>query len=483
MTSRKQYDIIEHITSIFYEKFIKKPLCLLVSSYENHHLIFTILYLAAIFGTLLYLNWRTPLVADDFWKADTAFALHSAGDFISKFKAFYMEWGGRVWGEAFIWGFLLLPEGIFNVLNSVGYIALILLLYFNSTGKWRISLSLIIGINFALFACLPAFGQDILWLSGSANYLWMSLPALFLLAFFRFYYESARISFNSPLALLGFFIIGIIAGWGIELLSVGLVVCCVGYMLLYRDKYGNIPLFSKISLVGVFIGSALLWFAPGNFVRAAAENFSPHISTKLLRIIRNVLVMGWLDSNLLLCLAFGILCFIVVSNRKALSAVYVMGAMSSAASLGVVEPMKTRTYFVPVIFMIVAVGIMYTELSNEMTTKKIGLETLRKLKTFIAIFLVAGSIGLFWEARDGIIDYAYQWNETMAIIEEQKAIGNLDVVVNDIPPRNRFCAEWRLSYIHDDPMFWVNRYIAEYYGLHTIKIAHVKPEQKVKKVR
>lgn len=453
-----------------------------ISLYENHRLAFIAVYLVAIFAAVLYLTWRTPLVADDFWKAESAFSIHSLGDFMAICRHFYMSWGGRIWGEALTWLFLLMPKNIFNVLNSFAYVALVLLLYFNALGRFRLSLGLLVAVNFALLACLPAFGQNILWLNGSANYMWMSLFPLSLLAAFRFYYEGQCKKFNHPVSLFVFFFMGICAGWGIELLSVGLVAVCVGYIVIYREKYGVVPLFSKVSLTGVFVGAALLWLAPGNFVRAAVEHFSPHISTKILRVIRNVLVMGWLDSNLLLCMAFGILCFVVVSSRKTLALIYVVGAMASAASLGVVEPMKTRTYFVPVIFMVAAAGIMYTEMSNEPTTQKIGIATLRKLKAFILIFLVAGSIGLFWEAREGVVDYLYQWRETLAIIEEQKAVGNLDVVVNDIPPRNKFCAEWRLSYIHDDPEFWTNRYIAKYYGLRTIRIAQVKPSQKVQKV-
>ncbi len=483
METCQQASLVNKIIATFYNKIIKVPLNLFVSGYERHQAIYVILYVITIFAAILYLNWYTPYVADDFAKAETAFAIHSADDFVSKFITFYKNWGGRIWGEVFTWTFLLIPKNIFNVINSLGYIILVLLLYFNILGRCRLSGSLFVAINFALLACLPAFGQDILWLCGAANYLWASIVPLFILALCRFYYEKPYKSFSNPFIIAAIFLLSIFAGWGIELLSVGLIVIIIGYMMLYHDKYGAVPLFSKVSLIGVFIGSALLWFAPGNFVRAAAEHFSPHITTKLLRIIRNVLVMGWLDSNLLLCMAFGLLCFIVVSNRKMLSAVYVIGAMTSAASLGVIEPMKTRTYFVPVIFMIVAVGIMYTEFSNEKTTKKISLETLRKLKTFIAIFLVAGSIGLFWEARDGVIDYAQQWNETMAIINEQKSTGNLDVLVNDIPPRNRFCAGWRLSYIHDDPKFWVNRSISRFYGINTIKISIIRPLKKPHKIK
>ena len=65
------------------------------------------------------------------------------------------------------------------------------------------------------------------------------------------------------------------------------------------------------------------------------------------------------------------------------------------------------------------------------------------------------------------------------IIAEEKAKGNLDVYVNPITPLNKFCATYGLDDIkpHDENQNWLNKGIAQYYGLHTIQSIHVHPEK------
>ena len=58
----------------------------------------------------------------------------------------------------------------------------------------------------------------------------------------------------------------------------------------------------------------------------------------------------------------------------------------------------------------------------------------------------------------------------------EKERGNLDVYVNPVTPKNKFCAAYGLDDIKDreNNKFWLNQQVAQTYGLHTIQSVHVK---------
>ena len=77
------------------------------------------------------------------------------------------------------------------------------------------------------------------------------------------------------------------------------------------------------------------------------------------------------------------------------------------------------------------------------------------------------------------MDYYRRWNANIQIIQAEKAKGNLDVYVNPITPKNRFCAAYKLDDIKPqrENTHWLNKSIAQYYGLHTIQSVHVDSPQ------
>ena len=442
---------------------------ILVDNKKIRNLAMVILFLLMAI-LMLRLNHPTPWVVDDILKAEGAKHIHSASQYFDHLWGFYFSWGGRIWGELFAYLFLSIPKRVFDIVNTIGYLIFVSLIYINVTGKIKSSPSLFMLINFLLFACLPAFGQDILWISGTANYMWASLIPLAYLAFWRLYIEKEYPILNSALALLFLFVLAVLSGWSNENVSISLLFLAISYIWLYHKKYGYIPTFSKIGLFGVLVGTLFLWLAPGNFVRFAAEKHSKSIFHMLGNIPHNIATLFDFNSTLLLLVMFTLFILLKKSPRKKLAIAFMLAGVLASVAMSAVGSIATRTFLGCVILMIISVGLLYDDWNDTIVVQK--------CRIILLIIFLIGIHGFYSEARTGIRDYANAWSQNIEIIKSEKAKGNLDVYVNPISPRNKFCATYGLDDIKpkEQNQHWLNKGIANAYGLKTIQSVHVSPE-------
>ena len=426
-----------------------------------------------LIGLMIYqLNHRTPWVVDDILKGDGIKNLHSIEQLLERLWGFYFGWGGRVWGEFFALLFLKLPKEIFNYVNSAGYMLFVLLIYLNMTGKTKISPLLLVLTNFLLFACLPAFGQDVLWISGCANYMWSSLIPLFYLMIMRFYYDTPNERYNSVFFLIVYFLVGLFSGWSNENVSVALLVMAVGYMYFYRDKYGHVPVFSRVGIVGVALGSALLWLAPGNFARFAAEGHSKSLGHVVSEMYKNATALFSYESTAILIIAFVALMILAQGRNKKLSLMFMAGAFLSSIAFGIVGHIHTRVFLGVVMLMCISVGVLFDGWE--------GNTQIRKFRFMLTLILVMSSVAFYSTALEGINDYDRRWKQNLEIIQVEKENGNLDVYVNPIAPKNKFCAAYGLDDIKPkkENQYWLNKGVAHAYGLKSIQSIRVDDMKK-----
>lgn len=431
----------------------------------------TIILLIGILIEIYFLNKPTPWVVDDFAKSNGISDLTQFSGWWNHAKEFYLEWGGRVFGELFTLYFLMLPKYIFNYVNTIGYLLFTLLIYVNIVGKWKWAPSSIIFINFSLFMCLPAFGQNILWISGAGNYMWSSIIPLLFLSFWRFYLNKAYRIFNHTAFIIVMFLLGIMAGWCNENVSVGILGILAVYMYLYKIQFLKVPAFSVSGFLGTTIGAALLWLAPGNFVRFAAGYHAKSVISIFATSLHNVKALLEPNATLLLVVLFIILILLGQSKNKRISIVYFWGAVLSAAAMGVVGGLHGRVVLGCAVLLIIAAGILYNDWNYTFR--------IRKTKFLITICLLLALISFYHTARNGINDYAVRWDENIKIIQEEKEKGNLDVYINPITPLNKFCATYGLTDIkpHEQNQHWLNKSVAKHYGLHTIQTFHLYPDK------
>ncbi len=430
------------------------------------HTAWFVLLVITIFTLLFILNRITPWIADDFCKGQMVLSFRSFSDWFNNIYNFYFSWGGRIWGELFALISLAIPKSLYNILNTLVYMIVVLLIYFNILGKQKISVSLLLGINFSLFAFLPAFGQDILWISGSANYLWSSLTPLAFLVCWRLYYQQPYQIFSNPIFISAIAILGLFAGWMNENVSIAILFLQICFLLYYKMRDNKIPAFATVGIVCTFIGMLFLNLAPGNFARFAL--FEPRsVGSFIEDAIRNSIALAE-TAPVLLILLIG---FLIKgkSKNKILSCIYASTSFVTCIAFTAVAHIGGRVMFMPIVLLIIAVGILYEDEFADIDVMD------RVFRIITATIFVIAMASLFSNARTAIEDYNVQWQENVRIIEASKTEGNLDVIVNSNVPKNKFCAAYGLDDIKkaDEIHHWVNDGVARYFKIHTIHSAHI----------
>ena len=368
-----------------------------------------------VIGLMIYrLNQPTPWVVDDLLKIQAARTIHSIGQLKDLAYNFYMHWGGRIWGEINAQIFLMVPKSIFNKINTLGYLLLLFLMQMTIRGNLRQSATLLLFIHFSLMLCLPAFGQDVLWISGAANYLWASLIPVLFFALWRCYAGNSLKTYDNPLFIVVTFIIGVFAGWANENVSVALLFMGVLYWIYFKYTRGNIPRFSIIGWIGLLIGSLFLWGAPGNFVRFAAEKHSKSIVSMSRSIINNILCMFDVHTALLLIFAFIILAFAESIDKKGEAIIFFLGSFVSAVAFSVIGTLSSRTFFGPIVLMIIAVGILLEQYCVYLNQKRI--------QFLLCLLMLLGSYNFYQYGLIGINDYVNRWNANQNIIKREVSI-------------------------------------------------------------
>ena len=438
-----------------------------VDAHQHWHMAAFWLLIVLLGVRMYHLNALTPFVADDFNLYKVAYSMHSISDWTTWLYQCYLGWGGRIWGNFLALHLYLMPEALAKFINTLVYLAMILLMYVNIVGRFKISISLLLFANVSLWLFLPAFGQDVFWLAGCTNYMWLSLGMLAFLALYRWYDQSPVALLDHPVSYPVVFVLGMMAGWASEHMAVAVLWVVAGYLLRFHHRYGKkMPVFSLVGAAGAAIGALCIWMAPGNFVRFASDAYSKDSFV----MVRRVFVNGWdmlnIEHGLVLCFLLVLLLLFGKSKNKALSLLFASGAIVGAMALGPVGSIGARYILDSILFLTISVGVCYTDIFQDAQG--------RKVRLILAGFLLLGMHSLYGIARIGIHDYRDQWAVTEQIIQNEKAKGNLDIVVNPIVPKNKYCAAYGLENITSHSDHSMNRYIAEYYRIHSIKSIYIK---------
>ena len=228
--------------------------------------------IAAVCAAFFYaFNLQTALIADDY---NYRFIFGTANqrvehifDIIESMRAHYHTMNGRLILHSLTQLFLLWGKPVFNVVNTVGYLLFTGLIYWHCKGTGRHSPALYFGVHLMVWFFIPVYGQTMLWVDGSANYMWGSILRLAALLPLRLHVQAARPAAGSWWWLLLSIPAGVIAGWTNENSGAAFLVI-VGLFLLYnRANKGRIPRWAVGMLAGAAVGFAVMIAAPGNHVR------------------------------------------------------------------------------------------------------------------------------------------------------------------------------------------------------------------------
>ncbi len=223
---------------------------------------------AAIFALLLCANFLTPLCADDYlfcfshahWSRITG-----VGEILPSLAALRQNTNGRVIAHFFVQLFLLWPRPVFNVLNAgMGTLLFYLLYKYVRSGERGRDGLLFLFVSGAVFVLLPAFGQVLLWLTGSCNYSWTVVVTFgFLYPFFA-RFTGRPVKAGLPARLL-YVALGVLAGAWSENGSLAMLCAAFAFLALLWLREKKLPRFLTLSFFAACLGFLFLMSAPSEW--------------------------------------------------------------------------------------------------------------------------------------------------------------------------------------------------------------------------
>ncbi len=434
-------------------------------------------------------NILTPMMTDDLFYAKTVSEASSFWELAQQEYQQYMTWSGRSVSHLILRCFLKMDKMIFNVANSLVFIWLTLLIYWNVEHKKKYDTGIYILINLFVWIFGVVFCQTVLWETGACNYLWGSAIILSFVTLYRYGIAHTKELRHPLLWTAGMPLLGVLAGWCNENTSGGgilMLLICLGFYL-FDEKRRDYSLTGDNNKSGVFrwkvlrpwmitgllgqiLGFVFMVSAPGNAVRAqAAEEEHSGLFAYISRFQKITLAVR---ENFLLLLIIGLLLFIIVryqrdnwkvlwrTERNGLTWFFVFLATCYALVM-TPEPMP-RAYFGAGIFLIISVTQFYADVS--------GIESVfAVLKTGLLSVMLLLMFFAYMDSGANLARIYREYNERDVYLIQKAEEGVEDVTIPMLRPD--FETKYSDGYnsdIHDDPGYWINVAYATYYGFNSV---------------
>ena len=430
--------------------------------------IFFFLILIFTFCIILFLNIKTPLIADDYVYTlifGTTTPLTSIGDIIRSQWSYYFTWGGRVVAESLTQLFSFWGKDVFNIANSICYIVFILAIYFNALGR-KIKPGMLLLVTILVWFCEPMFGQTVMWLTGASNYLWCGTLILLAILPFRLYEEQQ----TKWLKSIGFALVMIplffLSGITNENTAGGMILIMLLFYFLYYKREIKIPVFVYTGLFFSICGYLIMFFAPGNELRGENEGAVIAV-TSIVGSNPFITRLSYFANNLYLLMPLIIIAVIALvllkrakgKNERVVYWIFVIAAAASMIVMLAPPKFPPRAMFGLAAFIIIAVvyALDQLQLSQE------------KIKTLVFIpgcfILIYYLLSVGYAVVD-VITVTKQFEARVAIVEEHKQ--DSVIQVPPIIPLTSQNGMYGLKDIQTDPDHWANRAFSDYYGIANI---------------
>ncbi len=451
----------------FGKKYGNRAIQNLMESRKTNLILFWVI-VAVTFAYMVFLNSRTPLIADDFvytFIFATSTPVMSFGDIVTSQISYYMTWGGRVVAETLTQLFMFLGKEVFNVANSLCYIVFCLAVYFLAMGR-RIRFELVLLTTILVWFFIPMFGQTVMWLTGSCNYLWCGTIILLALLPFRLYEEKQTRLLNSiwfaVLMIPLFFTSGITN----ENTAGGMILIMLLYCGVNIKRKIRIPAFAYTGLLFSIAGFLCMLLAPGNSLRVANESAVAEVT---MMVGSNPLItrLSYFAYNLYALMPLVILtaiAFVMLKNEKDRNTWVNFGIFTVAAVAAMfvmLAPPKfpPRAMFGLAAFLIIAVVYAFGQL-------KLSEERIRKFVIIPGLAVLLFYIMSWGYVGIDAITVNKQYVARVQIIEEHQ--NEALIQVPEIVPLSSHNGMYGLKDVQLDPNHWVNRALADYFGVPNI---------------
>lgn len=442
---------------------IKKKNHLFINSFKW---IINIGIITIISSCFYRLNQITGYTGDDFlyhfiyrgeWPTKHISAIHNIFEWIQSTINQTQMWNGRFIAQSLVQLFMQFPKFIFNIANTITFIAVGLLINLLVHRKIReINPIYLLATYCAMFYFLPDFGRAVLWLSGSFNYLWMALIYLGYFWFLRWQYFPQKY----PGAFM-FFIVILAFLTGATNENIGPVFIALTYYYYICSTSPQIKQYTYPCTFSCMLGFIIL--ITHNTGEAASEKgHAFQIETIIHQLIKYDGILLTVALTLILILSVhNHFQKIDLDNDIMIIGLLTIGALISIGALILSPQIPPRTYFGSVILLIPACLIGLNQLVH-----------LVKISWIIPIGCVC-AISFFAFQRYTEIYPKLLSNYERFYTAEQIALNARQTHQNNIyvPGMNTACnysAYYQTAYLrpgNKTDMLWENTWMAKYYKL------------------
>lgn len=444
------------------EKIMKKK-----KKVDLRKTIFLVALLISFFAIYIY-NIFTPVMSDDLLFDPTPYK--TITDVFKMEYQRYLTWNGRSVLQIIMTISCLIPKWLFNICNSLCFMMLSLLIYWNIRGREKYDVSLYVLIQLFLWNFTVDFSQTILWLSGACNYLWGITIILGFVTVYRYLLENADSIKNKNLISIFMFPLGVLAGWGNENTSGGAGLFLVIFSLMYIGSKKKVEKWMVTGMGGMAIGFGFLLLAPGNAVRGAILKAEETYSGLSAYISRGLKVIGAMEEHFFIYIAIIVLLgtyfyYTKESYKKFIEAgVFVVAALATAVVLIMTPEPMARAYFGANIYMMIAALQMIQYIRKEDVK-------LMALKSGVIILASVWMFFVYVEEGANLVRIMREVNEREEYILEQVEQGNADLVLPMLRPQ----FETKYSFMYDSDLsmeegYWINEVYRGAYDLDSITV-------------
>ncbi len=439
--------------------------------------IFWIILAAALLMIMAY-NFLTPYLSDDYSYAIEVRQAKSLWDLIKQQYGEYLSNSGRVIGQFNVRLSLVFDKWVFNLVNSMMFIALVLLMYANIRRKKKYDIFVLLLIITFLWKYAVSFGQTMLWICGACNYLWGSVFILGFVTYYRHFLNKAdKTKHHLPVAVVAFFF-GVIAGWCNENTSGGGLMLVLLFGLNFwwdrrKRKERSIYPFMISGVFGMCCGILGMISAPGIRSRSAtmSEGDYTGLVGLLSRIYKVTLSIREVYFTVIVITAI-VVVFLVLQKkldsfqqlRRNETVLFLLAAVATGYVLAIAPTPMNRAYFGAGIFLFVGCiqGIVdVTDREQAIRAAKYGL---------VSVLCV----WLFFTYLDNLVNLARIYREEQERIDliwEEKGDPEEDGIL--VLPQYREAFKNPYSNAHesdlqDDKDYWINLFYEVYYDLGNI---------------
>lgn len=336
-----------------------------------------------------------PLITDDLhfkfiWNGFDArpgqeIRVSSLGDIIESARNYYQFSGGRVICHFIVFVLVNVNRWVFAVLNSLVFVAAGWLVYahlgkkYTGQSQWMLPL-----IYLSVFLLLPVWGDSILWISGSVNYLWAGTAFLWAVYLIDKQDSSTLNTVLSGVAVL-------IASATNEISGGMLSVFLILRMLAWKKKT---LAYYYCALFAVIPGMSLVLTAPGNANRQLVVD--GHQSLGIMDVIRTSYgyMAGFLDWGSIMIAVILVMLFYLIFTEKRLSWIIspmtiTISCIAGAAALGFSGVVIQRALFTVILPLLIPFWRFVYEVIYKMKRKE-------KFKAVIAAFITISVLELIF---------------------------------------------------------------------------------------